>query len=71
MAVLTEAVAAGELSPEEGQSLAALVETHRKAIEIADLEQRIAALETRERNSEPRGKDQPASGVGDRASPST
>jgi len=38
-------VAAGQLSPSEGTSLAALVETHRKALETSELEQRIAALE--------------------------
>ena len=43
------AVAAGDLSPEEGQTVAAILEAQRRAIETADLEARIAALE--ERNS--------------------
>ena len=40
-----EAVAAGDLSPEEGQAVAAVLETQRRAIETAELEARIAALE--------------------------
>jgi hypothetical protein len=39
------AVAAGELTPEEGQAVAALVEAKRRAIEITELEGRVAALE--------------------------
>ena len=39
------AVAAGELTPDEGQSVAALIESKRKAIETADLETRLSALE--------------------------
>lgn len=46
---VTQAVAAGDLSPEEGQAVAAILETQRRAIETAELEARIAALE--ERNS--------------------
>lgn len=41
------AVSAGELSPEEGQAVAAIMEAHRKAIETADLERRVAGLESR------------------------
>ena len=44
---VTEAVAAGDLTPDEAQSLATLLELQRRAIETAELEQRIAALETR------------------------
>jgi hypothetical protein len=47
MGAVTQAVAAGELSPDEGQAVAALLETQRRAIETAELEKRIAALETR------------------------
>ena len=39
------AVARAELSPEEGAAVAAVLETQRRAIETAQLEQRIAALE--------------------------
>ncbi len=46
---VTQAVAAGDLSPEEGQAVAAILETQRRAIETMDLEARIVALE--ERNS--------------------
>jgi hypothetical protein len=41
------AVAAGELTPEEGASVAALLEARRKARETAELEARIAVLEKR------------------------
>lgn len=44
---VTQAVAAGDLSPEEGQAVAAILETQRRAIETVDLERRIAALEER------------------------
>jgi hypothetical protein len=47
MGAVTEAVAAGELSPDEGQAVAALLETQRRAIETAKLEERIAALEAK------------------------
>lgn len=39
------AVAAGEITPEEGQSVAAVLELHRRAIETNDHEKRLAALE--------------------------
>ena len=45
MAAIVEAVSTGVLSPEEGASVAGIVEANRKAIETADLESRIAALE--------------------------
>ena len=42
---ILEAVAAGELLPGEGSTLAGIVEGHRKALETQELEARIAALE--------------------------
>jgi len=39
------AVAAGDLTPEEGQSMSDILEGKRRAIEITELEARIAALE--------------------------
>jgi hypothetical protein len=42
------AVAGGELTPEEGNAVAAILEVKRKAIETTDLETRIAALEQRQ-----------------------
>lgn len=42
---ILEAVAAGELLPGEGATLAGIVEAHRKALETQELEARIAALE--------------------------
>ena len=47
LGAVTGAVAAGDLSPEEGQAVAAIMETQRRAIETADLERRITALETK------------------------
>lgn len=47
-AAVIEAVAKGQLTPSEAAALAGLVETHRKALEIANIEVRLAALEGRE-----------------------
>lgn len=44
-AAILQAVAAGELMPNEGNVLAGIVEARRKALETQELEQRIAALE--------------------------
>jgi hypothetical protein len=41
------AVGGGELTPEEGGAVAAILEVKRKAIETTDLETRITALEQR------------------------
>jgi hypothetical protein len=40
-------VAAGELTPDEAQAVAGVVEVQRRAIETAELAERIAALEAR------------------------
>ncbi|MGE0651668.1 MAG: DUF5681 domain-containing protein [Alphaproteobacteria bacterium] len=48
-AALVGAVAAGHLSPEEAASIATLLDASRKAIELSDLEQRLALLEQRMR----------------------
>jgi hypothetical protein len=45
LATVTAAMAAGDLSPEEAQQAAAVLETQRRAIETSDLERRLAALE--------------------------
>ena len=42
---VVQAVAAGELTAEEGQAIAAMLEGQRRAIETADLAVRIEALE--------------------------
>lgn len=47
MSAITSAAASGEITSEEGQALAGLVEMQRKAIETGDLETRIAAMERR------------------------
>jgi hypothetical protein len=39
------AVAAGELTPDEGQTIAGLFEVQRRTLETVEMEQRIAALE--------------------------
>lgn len=42
---VTNAVAAGEISPDEGQAIAGVLEVHRRAMETLELERRIAVLE--------------------------
>lgn len=44
-AKIVRAVAAGKITPAEGQSLAALLEAHRRMVETTDLEKRVAQLE--------------------------
>jgi len=44
-AVIVAAVAAGDVTPDEGQAVASIVEAHRRAIETEDLERRLAVLE--------------------------
>lgn len=44
-AAILNAVATGQITPGEGQSLTALVSAYGKAVEVADLEKRITALE--------------------------
>jgi len=48
LAAVAGAVSGGIISPEEGQSIGALLEVQRRAIETVELEARIAALEQRE-----------------------
>ena len=49
-AAVLRAVAGGELTPEEGMAVSSVLEARRKAIETAELEARIAAVETRIRS---------------------
>ena len=44
-AAVVAAVGSGELTPEEGQAVGALLEAHTRALETAELERRVAALE--------------------------
>jgi hypothetical protein len=44
---ISAAVASGELTPDEGQAVAAILEGQRRAIETVELEQRIAKLEAK------------------------
>ena len=43
--VVMQAVAAGELTPGEGQTIMAMLEAFRKGLEFTDLEARVSALE--------------------------
>jgi hypothetical protein len=45
LAAVAAAMGRGELTPEEAQAVAGVLETQRRAVETAELEQRIAALE--------------------------
>jgi hypothetical protein len=45
LGAVTDAVATGELSPEEGAAVAGILEVQRRAAETLELEARIAALE--------------------------
>lgn len=47
LGAIADAVADGLLTPDEAQSVAAVLETQRRAIETAELAARIEALETR------------------------
>lgn len=47
LAAVLSAVAAGELTPSEGEAFARILAEHRRAVETADLETRLAALEAR------------------------
>ena len=53
LGAVAQSVVRGELSPEEGAAVAAVLETHRRAIETAQLEQRVSSLEA----AQPRGGD--------------
>jgi hypothetical protein len=45
LGAVSAAVAAGDLSPEEGAAVAGILEAQRRAVETVDMERRIAALE--------------------------
>ena len=47
-AALLTAAAGGDLTPTEASGLAKLVETHRRAIETADIERRLSVLEAQQ-----------------------
>lgn len=47
IARIAEATAAGEITPDEAQSYAAIIEAQRRAIETHELESRVANLEER------------------------
>jgi hypothetical protein len=45
LGAILEAVAGGEITPQEGQSVAGMIEAYRKGVELADIEARLTALE--------------------------
>jgi len=45
VSAVARAVAAGELTAEEGQAVAAVLEAKRKSVELVEIEERLAALE--------------------------
>ena len=45
---ILEATARGELTPDEAAALAGIIEAHRRAIELTEVEERIAPLEARQ-----------------------
>lgn len=49
LGAVADAVAAGDITPDEGSAVANVLETKRRSIETADLERRIEALETENR----------------------
>ena len=52
LGTITKAVAQGEITPLEGQSMANIIEAHRKAIETMDLERRLTELENKAEEKE-------------------
>ena len=44
-AMVFDAVASGQLLPDEGKTLSALAENHRRSLETADLSERLSAIE--------------------------
>jgi hypothetical protein len=48
LAQLVSAMGRGEIAPAEAEAFAAVLAQHRAAVEVADLEARIAALEARQ-----------------------
>jgi hypothetical protein len=49
LSTILEAVAGGEITPQEGQALAGMIEAYRKGVELADIEARLTALEDRDK----------------------
>ena len=46
-AAVVDAVTSGTITPSEGEAIAKLIETHRRAVELVDLETRLTRLEQR------------------------
>jgi hypothetical protein len=48
MAIVLRHVASGEMTPQEGEAVARLVETYVRSVEALDIDRRLRALEERE-----------------------
>lgn len=53
LAAILQGVATGEITPQEGQALSAVLEQHRRALETVDIDARLRAIEE-ERQDAPR-----------------
>ncbi len=53
---LLEAMASGKLTAEEASAAASVIEVHRRVIEIADLDTRLAAVEAKVREDKNDGQ---------------
>jgi hypothetical protein len=53
LGAVVDAVAAGDLTPDEGATVAGLLEAKRKAIETVEIKRRIAALEQQQKDDTP------------------
>jgi hypothetical protein len=49
---ILQAVAEGEVTPSEAESLVRLIDVHRKTVELADIESRLSLLETIQKGKE-------------------
>ena len=45
VSAVIEAMARGDLTPSEGHAFVSLIDQHRRALELSELESRVAALE--------------------------
>jgi hypothetical protein len=52
LASVVTAVASGDLTPDEGEAMATILETHRRGIELVDHERRLEELEAKVMQSE-------------------
>lgn len=53
LGAVLKAVAGGEITPQEGQALTAMLETYRRGLELSDIDARLTALEERTGHGKP------------------